>query len=160
VTIQIKNNPKKVRFELRNKEDDSNESTESNEEVEQPTLVVRRSVRVRNPVKRYSPPNFHSTFVLTTTDEEPKSVGEVVDSTEGRLSKDAMVKEMESLHKNETWDLVELPSGRKIINRKWIFKKNMNAMVQVDKFKAQMVAKEYSQVKGVDFGEIFPMLQN
>jgi hypothetical protein len=123
-----------VWFELRNEEDDSDESTESEEEVEQPTLVVRRSERVRKPVERYSFPDFHSTFVLTATDDEPKSVGEAVDSTEGKLWKDAMVKEMESLHKNETWDLVKLPSGRKHVGRKWV---------------------GYSQVEGVNFGEIF-----
>jgi hypothetical protein len=123
--------------------------------VEQPTPVVRRSKRVIKPVKRYSPPNFHSAFVLTSTDDEPKSVGEVINSAEGKLWKDTMVKEMESLQKNETWDLVKLPSGRKPVGSKWVFKKKMNATSQVKKFKAQMVAKGYSQVKGVDFGEIF-----
>jgi hypothetical protein len=112
--VQTENNPETVWFELRNEEDDSDESTESEEEVEQQTLVVRRSERVRKPVERYSPPDFHSTFVLTSIDDEPKSVGEAVDSTEGKLWKDAMVEEMESLHKNETWDLVKLPSGRNL----------------------------------------------
>jgi hypothetical protein len=41
--VQIEKNPEKVRFELRNEEDDSDESIESDEEVEQPTPVVRRS---------------------------------------------------------------------------------------------------------------------
>ena len=41
--VQIGNNPEKVQFELRNKEDDSNELTESEGEVEQFTLVVRSS---------------------------------------------------------------------------------------------------------------------
>jgi hypothetical protein len=72
--VQTKNNPDKVRFELRNEEDDLDESIESNEEVEQLTPVVRRSERVRKLVERYSPPNFHSTFMLTATDEEPKSI--------------------------------------------------------------------------------------
>jgi hypothetical protein len=40
--VQIEKNPEKVRFELRNEEDDSDESTESDEEVEQLTPVVRR----------------------------------------------------------------------------------------------------------------------
>jgi hypothetical protein len=93
--------------------------------------------------------------MLTTIDEEPKLVREAVESTEGKLWKDVMVEEMESFHKNETWDLVELPSGRKYLGSKWVFKKNMNATGQVEKFKAPLVVKGYSQVKGVKFGEIF-----
>jgi hypothetical protein len=45
--VQTKNNPEKVWFELRNEEDDSNESIESEEEVKQMTLVLRRLERVR-----------------------------------------------------------------------------------------------------------------
>jgi hypothetical protein len=66
-----------------------------------------------------------------------------------------MVKEMESLYKNETWDLVKLPSGRNIVGSKWVFKKKMNVAGQVEKFKYRLVAKGYSQVEGVNFGEIF-----
>jgi hypothetical protein len=89
--------------------------------------------------------------VFNATDEEPKLVREVVNSIEGRLWKDSMAEEMESFHKNGTWDIVELPSGRKPIGSKWVFKKKIN----VEKFKPRLVAKGYSQVKGVNFGEIF-----
>ena len=61
---------------------------------------------MRKPVKRYSPPEFHSSFVLTSTNNEPNSVGAEFDLAEGKLWKDDMVEEMESLHKNETWDLI------------------------------------------------------
>jgi len=40
--VQIEKNLEKVRFELRNKEEVSDESTESDGKVERPTLVVRR----------------------------------------------------------------------------------------------------------------------
>jgi hypothetical protein len=110
--VQIENNLEKVRFKLRNEEDDSDESTESEGEVEQLTPIVSRSEWLRKPVERYSSPDFHSTFVLTATDNEPKSVGEAVDSTEGKIWKEAMVEELESLHNNETWDLVKLRSGK------------------------------------------------
>jgi hypothetical protein len=66
-----------------------------------------------------------------------------------------MVKEIESLHKNETWNLFELPSGINFVRSKWLFKKNMNATGQVKKFKVRLVAKGYSQVEGVDFSDIF-----
>jgi hypothetical protein len=62
---------------------------------------------------------------------------------------------MESLHTNETWDLVNLPSEINPIGRKWAFKKNMNSAGQVEKFKDRLVAKGYSQVEGAEFDEIF-----
>jgi hypothetical protein len=40
--------------------------------------------------------------VLTTTDDEPKLVGEEIDIVEENLWKDAMVEDMEYLHNNET----------------------------------------------------------
>jgi hypothetical protein len=69
-----------VWFELRNEEDDLDESTKSEEEVEQVTPVVRRLERVKKLVERYSLPHFHSTFTLTSIDDKPKSIGEVVES--------------------------------------------------------------------------------
>jgi hypothetical protein len=57
-----------------------------------------------------------------------------------------MVKEIESFQKNETWELVKLPSGINPIGRKWVFNKKMNATGQVNKFKGRLVAKGYSQV--------------
>ena len=44
-----------------------------------------------------------------------------------------MVDEMVSLLKNEAWDLVELPTGRKPIRRKCVFKKKMNLEGKVEK---------------------------
>src|ERR1700727_331520 len=60
-----------------------------------------------------------------------------------------------SLHKNEAWDLVELSAGRKPVGRKWLFKKKTNVEGKVEKYKAQLVTKGYSQVPGIDFGDIF-----
>ena len=62
---------------------------------------------------------------------------------------------MESLRKNDTWDQVALLDGRKKNGSKWVFKRKTNAVGHIEKFKARPVAKGYSQVEGVDFGEIF-----
>ena len=66
-----------------------------------------------------------------------------------------MVEEMDALDKNEAQDLVQLRVGRKVIGRKWFFKKKLNAEGKVEKYKARLVAKGYSQVEGIHFGEIF-----
>ena len=116
---------------------------------------MRRSFWERRKPKRYSPSAFCSNFSLTITYDDPRTVRETVDSEDGKLWKEAMVDEMESLHKNEAWGLVEFSSGRKPIERKWVFKKKMNVEGKVEKYKAHLVEKGYSQVPGIDFGDIF-----
>jgi hypothetical protein len=78
-----------------------------------------------------------------------------VNLEDSKLWKKAMVEEMDSLDKNEAWDIVELPTGRKYVGSKWLFKKKFNAEGKVEKYKARLVEKGYSQVEGIDFGEIF-----
>jgi len=146
-----------VQFELNNEEDYSYESTESKEKVEQPTLVIRRSERVGKLVKMYSPHDFHTVFMLISTDDEPKSVGEAVDSTKGKLWKHSMVEEMEYLHKNETWELVELPSGIKFVGRKWVLNVDFN-LVQLFTIK-KISIKEQKRYNGkyTHYTKIFPL---
>ena len=68
----------------------------------------------------------------------------------------AMKEEMESLQKNQTQDLVELPKGKGVVGFKWIFKKKHGSSVEeVIYYKAHMVTKGYSQKKGVSYNDIF-----
>ena len=55
-----------------------------------------------------------------------------------------MVDEMASFHKNEAWNLVELPARRKPIGSKWVFEKKTNVEGKVEKYKAHLVEKGYS----------------
>jgi hypothetical protein len=96
--------------------------------------------------------DFRSNFALSITDDDHRTVKEAVDSEDGNLWKRAMEEEMASLDKNEAWDLVEFPTGRNPIGIKWVFKKKMNAEGKVEKYKARLVEKGYSQVEGIDFG--------
>ena len=103
----------------------------------------RSSHEIRKP-ERYSPPDFHSHFAMSITDDDPRNVKEAVDSEDSDLWKKAMVEEMDVLEKNETWDLVQLPVRRKAIGTKWLFKNKLNAEGKVEKYKACLVAKGYS----------------
>jgi len=80
--------------------------------------------------------------------------------TEGKLWKKAVVEEMDALDKNETWDLVKLLNGRKLVGCTWVFKKKLNTVGKFEKYKVQLVVKGYCQVERVNFGEIFLLLQN
>jgi len=56
---------------------------------------------------------------------------------------EAMKKEMESIEKNRTWELVKLPVGKKPIGLKWVYKLKKNTEGEVVKHKARLVAKGY-----------------
>ncbi|KAH9664737.1 Integrase catalytic domain-containing protein [Citrus sinensis] len=67
----------------------------------------------------------------------------------------AMNEEMATIVKNKTWEMVNLPNGKETIGLKWIFKIKYNEDGSVQKYKAWLVAKGYSQLRGVDFTETF-----
>ena len=62
---------------------------------------------------------------------------------------------MTTLKRNYIWDLVPLLEGQKPIGCKWVFKRKMGSDGSIEKYKAHLVAKDFSQVEGVDYGEIF-----
>lgn len=68
---------------------------------------------------------------------------------------DAMNQEMAALYQNQTWELTDLPSDRKPIWCKWIYKIKYKPNGDVDRYKARLVVKGYSQKEGIDFDETF-----
>jgi hypothetical protein len=95
---------------------------------------------------------------LSITNDDSRTIREVVDSEDGKLWKKAMDEEMECLDKNESWDLLEFPTRRNHIGNKWVFKKKANAKGKVEKYKARLVEKGYSQIEGIDFCENFSLV--
>ena len=66
-----------------------------------------------------------------------------------------MEEEYNFLMKNNTWDLVPLPKGRKVVWFKWIYRTKIAVDGSVDKNKARLVAKGFSQVLGIDYTNNF-----
>nr|GEW86253.1 retrovirus-related Pol polyprotein from transposon TNT 1-94 [Tanacetum cinerariifolium] len=67
-----------------------------------------------------------------------------------------MEKEVESLYKNETWELVKLPKEKRVISCKWLFKvKDCIPGVESNRYKAQYVVRRFDQLEGIDFNEVF-----
>ena len=62
---------------------------------------------------------------------------------------------MESLISNKTWKLVDLPSGCKTIDCKWVLRKKLKPDGSIDKYKARLVAKGFKQLEGLEFFDTF-----
>lgn len=67
----------------------------------------------------------------------------------------AMNDEIESIERNDTWELVDFPKNKDYIGVKWVYKTKLKASGDVEKYKARLVAKIFSQEYGVDYNEIF-----
>jgi hypothetical protein len=63
--------------------------------------------------------------------------------------------EMDAHLQNGTWELVELPPGRKIIGSRWVFIVKRNSDGSIDKYKARLVAQGFTQMPGVDYDQTF-----
>ncbi|KAG8487132.1 hypothetical protein CXB51_020669 [Gossypium anomalum] len=77
------------------------------------------------------------------------------EATRDKHWKKAMKTELEMIHKNDTWELVERPDDKKVIGVQWVFRAKYNADGSLNKYKARLVVKSYSQQYGIDFMETF-----
>ncbi|KAL3361573.1 hypothetical protein AABB24_014440 [Solanum stoloniferum] len=66
-----------------------------------------------------------------------------------------MTSEFEALYANNTWDLVKLPIGKKAIGCRWVYKIKHKADGTVERLKARLVVKGYTQQAGIDYNETF-----
>jgi hypothetical protein len=90
------------------------------ENVDMPQPSLRRSTQVRNPPIRYD--DYVSSVALISNDGEPSCYQEAMEVFESVKWKEAMKEEMDALDMNKTWDLVELPKERKVVDCKWVYK--------------------------------------
>lgn len=84
--------------------------------------------------------------------EEPMSYSDAAEEKEWQT---AMNTEMDTIEKNKTWTLTNLPPGQKAIGLKWVYKLKRDPEGNIVKYKARLVAKGYVQKKGVDYEEVF-----
>ena len=69
--------------------------------------------------------------------------------------KAAVDEEVRALAKNGTWEITDLPRGKKPVGCKWIFTVKYKEDDNVDRYKARLVAKGFTQSYGIDYQETF-----
>jgi hypothetical protein len=84
-----------------------------------PASVVRISTRLSRPPERYSPSLY---YLLLTDSGEPESYEEAMQVDTKKKWEQGMKEEMDSLVNNQTWDLVQFPTGKRALQNKWVYR--------------------------------------
>ena len=79
------------------------------------TPALRRSSRIPKPIQHYSP-FLH--YLLLSDSGEPECYDQAMQVEDSVKWESAMKDEMDSLMSNQTWELAELPPGKKALNNK------------------------------------------
>jgi hypothetical protein len=66
-----------------------------------------------------------------------------------------MQEEYKSLLKNQTWDLVPLPLGMKLVRCRWVYRNKSAADGKISRYKSRLVSKGFQQVHGIYYDETF-----
>ena len=133
------------------------------DDTQEDETPVRRSSRANRGVPRAKPgyncfaesTSWYALASQVLNGDEPSRYSEAVNGPEASHWKKAIESEYNSLIQCNTWKLVRLPTGRKAIGCKWVFKKKYNSKGLIERYKARLVALGYAQVEGIDYDETF-----
>jgi hypothetical protein len=56
--------------------------------------------------------------------------------------------------------MVPLPSGRKLVRCRWVFRTKSTIDGQINRYKDILVTKGFQQVHGIDYDEAFAPIEN
>uniref|UniRef100_A0A2N9G1F0 Reverse transcriptase Ty1/copia-type domain-containing protein n=1 Tax=Fagus sylvatica TaxID=28930 RepID=A0A2N9G1F0_FAGSY len=101
-----------------------------------------------------SPSHKHFSLVITTL-SEPSSFAQANQLPEWR---EAMQAELQAFKANNTWVLTDLPVGKQAIGCKWVYKIKLKSDGTLERYKARLVAKDYTQQEGLDYSETFSLV--
>lgn len=87
--------------------------------------------------------------------DEPRNFAEAIKSLNSKQWNTAMKEELSSLEENSTWTLVELPADRKPISNRWVYRIKRRVDGEIDRYKARLVVRGFSQKKDIDYNESF-----
>ena len=110
---------------------------------------LRRSKRQRKET------SYGDNFYTYLVGNEPLSFSEAISVPDAKNWDKAIRIEIDSIQKNNTWTLIDLPKGAKPIGCKWIFKKKYHPNRSIEKYKARLVAKGFSQKPNIDYFDTF-----
>ncbi|GKC15501.1 retrotransposon protein, putative, ty1-copia subclass [Tanacetum coccineum] len=165
VEVELQGLSNRMHEEVHTDQEDDNDENARDQETDQThNLTDYQLVRDREPRTRTIPLRFRdesnmAAYAFGAAEEEdthePLTYQEAVACEDNSKWKAAMEEEMDSLRKNKTWELVDHPTGQKLVSCKWLFKiKEGVEGVQRPRYKARLVARGFTQRADIDYNKL------
>jgi Reverse transcriptase (RNA-dependent DNA polymerase)/gag-polypeptide of LTR copia-type len=104
-------------------------------------------------------PDWPVDYALPATEKHgiqiPRSYREAMMSPQRKEWEEAIKEEVDQLILNGTWEEFVLPKGANLVSTKWVFDIKETANGEIERFKARLVARGFSQAYGTDYTETF-----
>ena len=117
--------------------------------------IVRRSSRERRSAISSDYFVYLAGEDLGQKSNDPLTFSQAISCTNSYHWLQAMKEELSSMDSNHVWEIVDLPSGKRAIGCKWIYKTKLNPDGSEERYKARLVAKGFTQREGIDYYETF-----
>jgi len=155
---ELHENREHINSSISEHEDMNSENGNQVENENQEVLPVpRRSQRIPKPSNRLIESceylNRSHAFTTDTNKWTPKTYTEAMRRPD--LWWEPMVKEFEILKEQEVFELVPRPLGKNVVGCKWVYAIKWNDNGEIERRKARMVAKGFTQVIGEDYDETY-----
>ncbi|CAM8942004.1 unnamed protein product [Rhodiola kirilowii] len=168
--------PSNIVTEIQTNTDDSDTVIHHSNMNNEQRTSLRKSTRVRKPSTRlkdficnnitsaseypitsqvnYSKcsPSFQHYALQIISDTEPTSYTQ---ASKYDCWIQAMQTEIKALQDNHTWEITDLPYGKNAVGCKWVFKIKRKSDGSIERYKARLVAKCFTQLEGLDYHETF-----
>ena len=126
-----------------------------NNPVSLATPLQKGSLGTQYPITNYVTcanfPTFHQNYLAAITMVvEPRFYSVAIKDPHWQK---AMTEEIKALEKNATWEIVDLPPGKKPISCKWVYRVEYNSDDTIRRYKARLVICGDNQIEVFDFNE-------
>lgn len=115
-------------------------------------------------VRKRAPPKWHDDYdmscayalsAMNFVESFPDTLDEMKKREDWPQWKAAVDEDMKSHQKNGTWTLCKLPEGKRAVSCKWVFRIKRGEDGGVDRYKARLVARGFSQRFGYDYTDTY-----
>ena len=120
-----------------------------NSRTNNPPTLTKTKLR-ENPSKTQ-----HSRLTTIEAQDDPDNYADAMSRPDKVEWNIAMLDEIRSLKRNEVWELVDRPEDANIVSNRWVLKIKRKPDGSIDRYKARLVARGFSQIYGLDYHETY-----